>query len=100
MPIFACQGCGVVENTALSNYWVRDLDVLRAARRGEVLAMPPALCSACDPEIGEWHGSFPREDAGGYLLGADGFLYPPGHTPQHTKIIARVLPGGLETTPL
>lgn len=26
----------------------------------------PALCSACDPEIGQWHGQFPKTPAADY----------------------------------
>lgn len=39
-----------MENTATSNFWettVRDKS-------------NNPLCSACDPEIGEWHNIFPR----------------------------------------
>ena len=49
MSLFKCTECGVVENTATSGYWFR---------RG---ATP--LCSQCDPNIGKWHGIFPRQDA-------------------------------------
>jgi hypothetical protein len=49
MSLFVCDKCGVVENTALSRYWLRD-------RFGDEL-----LCSQCDPEIGKWHGLLPRE---------------------------------------
>ena len=40
-----------------------------------------ALCSECDPEIGAWHGKFPKRSAVGMLVGRDGFLYvePPKH---------------------
>lgn len=48
MPLFKCEQCGVVENTALSNYW------------DSLLEKKPKLCSQCDPDIGEWHGQFPR----------------------------------------
>jgi len=47
MGAFVCDKCGCLENTALSNYWTRE--------EGS-----PALCSACDPEIGKWHGAFLR----------------------------------------
>lgn len=47
MPIFACEECGCLENTASSNYWSREKGA-------------PALCSQCDPEIRKWHGRFPR----------------------------------------
>jgi hypothetical protein len=58
-PLFACSKCGTVENTATSMYWVR----------GD----GPALCSACDPKLGKWHGLFPRENAdeAGYVLRAE-----------------------------
>ena len=35
----------------------------------------PVLCSACDPDIGEWHGMFPKTSAKGWVLASDGFLY-------------------------
>ena len=46
MPVFICENCGCIENTAVSNYWSR--------------GSGPALCSECDPEIGKWHGRFPK----------------------------------------
>jgi hypothetical protein len=49
MSLFKCSGCGCVENTALSGFWFK----------GD----KPPLCSECDPEIGQWHGLFPKEDA-------------------------------------
>lgn len=52
MSLFACECCGVVENTALCNYWLS-----KDKTEGQ------ALCSQCDPNIGKWHGIFPREDA-------------------------------------
>lgn len=48
MPIFVCDNCNHLENTALSRYWYREKGT-------------PALCSQCDPEIGRWHGRFPRK---------------------------------------
>jgi hypothetical protein len=50
MAIFHCTKCSCEEDTALSNYW--------SARLHEM----PALCSACDPKIGKWHGEFPRRN--------------------------------------
>lgn len=50
MSLFRCDKCGAVENTATSGYWFRD--------RGG-----PALCAECDPQIGKWHGIFPKQDA-------------------------------------
>lgn len=73
MSIFACDECQHVENTALCNYhW-------RKAKK------QPLLCSACDPEIGEWHGKFERkhvDDTHYEVAGPDdmfpGTLQPPG----------------------
>jgi len=72
MPIFRCDKCGCVENTAASGYWHRFTDY-----HGD--KPPPALCSECDPEIGKWHGMFPKESAKGMLLASDGFLYSKGY---------------------
>ncbi len=50
MPLYACSKCGCVDNTALGGYWKRVyLDKL------------PPLCSECNPEIGKWHGDFPKD---------------------------------------
>lgn len=48
MGAFVCDSCGCLENTALSNYWIR--------KKGS-----PALCSECDPKIKRWHGCFERK---------------------------------------
>jgi hypothetical protein len=48
VSLFACSECGFIDNTASSGYYTRKLEGL------------PLLCSQCDPEIGEWHGRFPR----------------------------------------
>lgn len=54
MPLFNCTKCGAVENTALSGYW--------SAYYGRDPSVPfQPLCSKCDPDIGEWHGRFPRK---------------------------------------
>lgn len=50
MSLFACEECGVVENTALCG-WVEG----PSGRR--------LICSQCNPTIGRWHGRWPREDA-------------------------------------
>ena len=67
MSLFVCDKCGVIENTASSNYHVRRIEASDAGK------LPPrALCSLCDPEIGKWHGIFPRVtwtvEAGGVVL--------------------------------
>ena len=48
MSLFECEMCHHVENTALSNFWTRDLDGLMR------------LCSECDPAIQKWHGEFAK----------------------------------------
>lgn len=63
MSIFRCEKCGCVENTALCWYW------------SSIGKDKQKLCSECDPEIGHWHGRFPKMSSEGYLLGSDGFLY-------------------------
>jgi hypothetical protein len=52
MSLFRCEGCGCVENTALSHF-----HLIRGVKG------KPALCSECDPDIGRWHGVFPKQDA-------------------------------------
>lgn len=53
MPLFVCDECGCVENTALSNYWLRH-DPDPATRID--------LCSGCDPKIEKWHGKFRQHE--------------------------------------
>jgi hypothetical protein len=67
MPLFECSRCHCVENTALSNYWT---DVH--------LEKKPALCSECDPQIGKWHGAFPRTPVADYIArhGEKAVKYP------------------------
>ena len=74
MSIFRCEKCGCMENTASSNYWSRRH---RTAEDGQVLEPLSALCSECDPEIGAWHGMFPKRSAKGMVLCSDGFIVSP-----------------------
>lgn len=55
MSLFKCDQCGCVENTASSRFWFRNFP--NSGLNGR------ALCSECDPEIGKWHGRFPRQNA-------------------------------------
>lgn len=73
MPLFKCERCGCIENTATSNYWGRFL----GEDGNDPVPPAPALCSACDPEIGKWHDIFLRQQASllGYKLANDGFIY-------------------------
>ena len=65
MPIYQCEECGCVDNTARTNYWVRNRKHLIS---GEYLGR--ALCSACGPNLylsgektpwGQWHNAFKRQ---------------------------------------
>lgn len=58
MPLFKCDQCGCVENTACSGYWHRELDRISGKRAADDTR---ALCSECDPEIGQWHGRFDKQ---------------------------------------
>lgn len=49
MPLYECSKCSTIDNTALTGFW------WEVMHKGH-----PALCSACDPEIKEWHGQFDR----------------------------------------
>ena len=66
MPLFVCDRCGCVENTALGSYWGKDMPSLwKAEDYGK------ALCSECAPQqfksgeptrfTGTWHGLFPKK---------------------------------------
>jgi hypothetical protein len=69
MPLYMCTKCGTVENTALGGYWRQEMEAMEAGKKHE------PLCSACDPELGEWHGRFKRRSAAGYVQTARGHLY-------------------------
>lgn len=66
MPLFPCSKCHCVEDTALCHYW--------SARLRQV----SAVCSACDPTIGKWHGEFKQESAQGWINDRSGFLLDKG----------------------
>jgi hypothetical protein len=83
MPLFACAKCNALENTALSNYWINQRD-------GK-----PLVCSACDPEIAEWHSEWVKCSAAGYGIGDDGFIYSPAEVasrdyPKRVRIVGTV----------
>jgi hypothetical protein len=63
MSLFKCGKCGCIENTAVSHYWTREKGT-------------PPLCSECDPEIGKWHGRFPKQSAEG-MIEKNGYLISP-----------------------
>lgn len=49
MPLYECERCHAIDNTALTEFWTRQVDNLAQ------------LCSEC--ETGTWHGEFPKIDA-------------------------------------
>lgn len=69
MPLYMCTACGSVDNTATGGYWEQELRAYKAGKKFE------PLCSACNPDIGAWHGKFERRSAGGYVSDLRGFLY-------------------------
>jgi len=77
MPLYRCQACGCVENTATGFYYERDEAYWPDDVRGK------ALCSACGPAttpdgeatgFGIWHGQFTRRAADGMLVDQNGYL--------------------------
>lgn len=64
MSLFKCENCGVVENTALCGFIYRDKDTKEILEdtRGHCVERA-LLCSQCNPQLKQWHGVFPREDA-------------------------------------
>lgn len=89
MPLFLCSNCGCYDNTAVTNYWTRNINALRTGKEKK-----PPLCSECDPEIGQWHNRFPKASAKGMLIGEDGFLHDKEQFERgminHTKMIGEV----------
>lgn len=63
MPLFRCDKCGCVENTALSNTWIN------IAKNKDV------LCSECS--TGKWRGRFQKKSADGYYIDDQRFIYHP-----------------------
>lgn len=86
MPIFVCDECNAIENTACGHYWC-------AFSSTEWFKDPSKdrmkLCSECAPAefkdgsktgLGKWHGRFPKEIATPERIaqiGLDAFAYIP-----------------------
>jgi len=61
VPLFKCEDCGCVENTATGAFWGRE----------------KKLCSECS--TGTWHGIFPKKTPEEKVLVERGqYLEPPG----------------------
>jgi hypothetical protein len=79
MPLFVCDLCQCVENTALGHYWGRDQDYF-----GKPELVGKALCSECSPDTykdgsknsdgGRWHGKFPKRKVTPEDLKGGGFM--------------------------
>jgi hypothetical protein len=83
MPLFMCETCRCIENTACCNYWFN---------KSHKKALQ---CSACDPTVGQWHGVFPQRPATGMLIDELGHLWSKsavdaGQLPAHYKIVGEV----------
>ncbi len=64
MPLFVCENCLCIENTALGHFWSR-----RWLKFKDSKFDGKALCSECTPTefkdgspsgTGKWHGKFPK----------------------------------------
>lgn len=75
MPLYACSVCGCFDNTATGGYWMQEMHHLAAKK--PVRDFKP-LCSEHNPNIGRWHGEWPKQRADGWLTCGDGrFIYSP-----------------------
>jgi len=83
MPLFVCDKCKAIENTALGHYWARGLGYHKDEE-----ADKQALCSECMPVYfndgsvsnkgGKWHGKFEKTIATTEIIkemGEDNFIY-------------------------
>jgi hypothetical protein len=68
MPLFRCDKCGCVENTATGRFW------------SQKAYSEQVLCAEC--ATGKWHNSFPKESADGLFVDENGFLYLPEEVDQ------------------
>jgi len=84
MPLFICEECRTIENTALGHYWAVSVVKFKNVSRND-----KHLCSACTPaefsdgsidsEVG-WHGRFERITATKELIeeyGISNFMITP-----------------------
>lgn len=70
MPLFVCEQCKCVENTALSPYWSKSANIWPEGFKGK------SLCSECASPVfsdgtksgyGQWHNEFPKENVDDFL---------------------------------
>ena len=108
MPLYRCEKCGCIENTALGNFWGKDDSALWPDE-----FVGKALCSECSPltyldgsatEFGIWHGRFEKRSADGMLFDQNGTLWSQdtvdaGRLPNGYRIVGTVGAIPHETTP-
>jgi hypothetical protein len=77
MPLFVCDNCHAIENTALGHYWTKGMTF------NDTTQDHRALCSECMPsnsfkEGGKWHDKFPKTIATTEVIkemGESNFVY-------------------------
>lgn len=79
MPLFLCEDCGKLDNTAGSNYWTRNLDFNSEVPLSKQKKKDnPPLCTVCDPDIDRDEDAVelatPEEMK--EIPGEDGFYWP------------------------
>ena len=84
MPLFECESCLFVENTALCHYW-----------SSKVIDKEKALFSEFYPDINKLHDRFKKSSAKGMLIDQNGHLWSKeqvdgGLFPKHYKIVGEV----------
>lgn len=98
MPLFRCDECGCIENTALGCYWARDSNIFPPEFRGKKLCSehgPKVYSDGTPTEFGTWHGQFPQRSAAGMQIDQEGFLWSKdqvekGALPPRYRIIGEV----------
>lgn len=74
MPLFMCATCGCYDNTALGGYWAQQMK--HSEKHGSREGFKPQ-CSEHNPDIGAWHGEFPKQRAEGWKIDGRGFIWRP-----------------------
>ena len=81
MPLFICENCGCIENTALGHYWSR-----KHVKFKDEKMNGKALCSECTPlefsdgskaGNGKWHNHFPKEKFDSAIHKSEHYLNAP-----------------------
>ena len=79
MPLFVCEKCKTIDNTALAHFWTRGLGYFKDTEKDK-----QALCCVCMPDdsicakAGKWHNYFPQTIATPEVIkemGEDNFVF-------------------------